>query len=1485
MSFLSGILSVGKSVVGFLSGSSIASSLAKTALMGYALNRLSSNATKGNDIGATPNIDQGVRLQIAPSAESKIPVLYGSAFFGGNINDAAMTNANKTMWYSIVLSEKVGTKIGGGATTYTFRNIYWNDQRIVFNSDGITVNYTVDRSGNIDRSLSGLVRIYCYRGNSTAGVVPSGYTGTVPNATTLFPNWSSGTHPMTDLIFALVRVDYNREKNVTGLGNMLFHVENDMFQPGNVLNDYLTNTRYGAGIAASDVDVATLTALNTYSAENLAYDDQGTGFETLEDRYQINGLLDTAVDVKTNIEKVCNAAASWLSYDITTGLWGVIINKAGTSVASFDDNEILGTIDISGTGLQDLYNNVKVEFPHRELRDSGDFVNIELDEEFRNANEEDNTLNISYDIINEPIQAQLLGFIELKQSRVDLIINFQADYTVINLKAGDIIDVTNSRFGFNAKLFRIISISEIHDDGGALMVDITALEYDANVYLTDDLFRFTRTDTNGIITIGSIGQPGIPLVSKIERDARPRIIATSTSPTGIVEGMEFWLTTDVSASESARSYTLIATRRPVGGGVYTSGTVVELDYDNLGETNFLIKTRGFNTTTVGPFSDPSGSVFFAPVQITDGIGPDTQAFDATGGLLTSLALSLLISKLGDLMGSDAAKSIFDKVFETFEDVTGVDLLGDASDGSLVVSADLSTKADGTNVSATTSSLDFVGPITATGSGANTVKLADGTKDKQILAWNADERKWQTISDCISCDFENIPPPVGPAETCSLEIKSTLPVNNFSLGDLCKAPSTVPSVGSYFIKYDVYPGSDPAEAILSTAITLPAVGSVGIEYTIAKSGNTDFTWFGASNNTVGTKFKTRNPAELYPAGKHVSQLIAGSRYIIKTVKSASDQYSAAQTKAQWEAIGWVGATPTANPAIGDAFTATGPAVCGTGGSGTVDRATDSTGWVYPRGARYSGPPPIPSLVRPIQPGTGNFYLYGTDGKLEQTLPVNKVVCHGDIAELPFAPRQPGKDYYVTADEGALIACGCESLAINDPTTWTFTTSLTPLTAYARPAAKQFTTSGGDTVLNRQDLTYIYSPLGTSCSTNQDLIFRFNTKVKKGTGSVTVKDRMTGSIIATKLVSSATITERLDVQTNQPVEWIVNFGSITGLTIGKFYDVTAPRGLLLSENTVIDLPGECYDSDADAPYFNRRSQALTWGFKADEPLRVSNYEVCYATNGNPTLNSNIILTFNKPIRVKADKPAFVEIYSSSGLHQKIDLRGTFAADKYGNIYLAGDSFLVDDPCTAENDISSNIQITLNPTNPFKGNTKYYINIASGVIIDATCDLAWGGISDQNTVTWTTDGIAASPPQQLTPGSLYFDFDIDRPILPGYGKIIMRTPDGRLKTTVGINDLAVKTQENVPFGFVQTIPGITRIRPFAAIKAMGATLTAQVDNVKYADIAIEADTSIDATFIKVKLNQVSVGSNFNMNIAVIRNVGDLEPTALITTATLRL
>ncbi len=215
--------------------------------------------------------------------------------------------------------------------------------------------------------------------------------------------------------------------------------------------------------------------------------------------FEINGVVDTSQTVLNNLNTLATASGCWVTYDVSTGLWSVIINRAGASVKSFNDSNIIGGINVSGSGINESYNKVTVEFPHKDLRDQIDYIDLAIPEADRFENEEDNTLNIQLNIVNDPVQAQYIAAVELKQSRVDKVIDFRTDYSALGIRAGDLIDVTASAYGFSSKVFRVIKLSEIDSDDGNIELQITALEYDANVYNSSGLIRSERTKKTGIL--------------------------------------------------------------------------------------------------------------------------------------------------------------------------------------------------------------------------------------------------------------------------------------------------------------------------------------------------------------------------------------------------------------------------------------------------------------------------------------------------------------------------------------------------------------------------------------------------------------------------------------------------------------------------------------------------------------------------------------------------------------------------------------------------------------------------------------------------------------------------------------------------------------------------------------------------------------------------------------------------------------------------
>lgn len=267
MSFGSIISGLG-SMVGGLFGGGIGGTILKTAVAGFSLYAISNSIKKSNTEKTAAESQNQVPKPtqnpiknegtIKADQNAKIPVIYGTAFTTGLITEAVMSNNNTRMTIVYTLSEKTGVKLSDGtASTFALNEVFAGEQRLVFDTSGalagIQVAYSTDTSGNQDKSMSGVVRVYFYNGNSTSPQAISGYgLGTTSNAYDVVPGWTS-SHAMNDLIFAVAQFDYNPDKGMTSIPEMKFRVQNTMTQPGDVMNDYMSNTRYGAGIPAGEI--------------------------------------------------------------------------------------------------------------------------------------------------------------------------------------------------------------------------------------------------------------------------------------------------------------------------------------------------------------------------------------------------------------------------------------------------------------------------------------------------------------------------------------------------------------------------------------------------------------------------------------------------------------------------------------------------------------------------------------------------------------------------------------------------------------------------------------------------------------------------------------------------------------------------------------------------------------------------------------------------------------------------------------------------------------------------------------------------------------------------------------------------------------------------------------------------------------------------------------------------------------------------------
>lgn len=319
-------------------------------------------------------------------------------------------------------------------------------------------------------------------------------------------------------------------------------------------------------------------------------------------RVAINGKVDTDQTCLEIMNNLATACQSYLSWDPTQGKWRITVNQEESygSAPVFDDSNIVGSIKFSGTGIRNVYNSVAVTYPHVDLQGDTDEIRLSIPSADRYDNELDNELNLTMEYINDPIQAQYLAGVELKQSRVETVIEFATDYTGITRTAGEIIRIHYPELNYYNKPFRILSIVEDDTDDGQLTVSITAIEYVVDVYSTAGLERDQRDKQNGITSASNN-----VCVIESEQEAVSQSVADSLNTTAGQDA----LTQDILLGGTVISIPLFQTES-VGWSssqiatVYGSGTSSGASLEAFFETYRSIKN------CVIFFEAPQGDVNF-----------------------------------------------------------------------------------------------------------------------------------------------------------------------------------------------------------------------------------------------------------------------------------------------------------------------------------------------------------------------------------------------------------------------------------------------------------------------------------------------------------------------------------------------------------------------------------------------------------------------------------------------------------------------------------------------------------------------------------------------------------------------------------------------------------------------------------------------------------------------------------------------------------
>lgn len=572
--------------------------------------------TMGGAFGSdVPN--PGSRQQIPPAGDNKLPVVYGSAYVGGIITDLSISENNQELYFVLALSEVTNTETGGTPDTISFGEIYYGGKLVTFKSDGYTVASLTDEStGVVDTTVAGKIQIFLYNNGSYSPTNSTIDAITVMQASGLIYQWDN-TKLMSNCAFAIVHLTYSQTASVTSLQQTKFQVINERTDVGDCIYDYMTSTRYGAAIPVSQVDTDSIAALNAYGNELISYTTYSGGVSTLA-RFKFDGAVDTTLDIMKTFQLMASSCDCLIRYNEINAKWAVVVQSPIETIAmDLNDSNMVSSITVSPMDISNTFNVIECKYPSGAEKDSFASVTYDLaqiDPSLLFANEPVNKQSLSLYFVNNDVRVQLLANRFLKAAREDLQIQCKIDYSGIQLEAGDIVTVTNANYGWTAKPFRVIKVTEEFLGDGMVNASLNLTEYNSTVYDDASITQFTPADNTGIGDSTFFGSVPAPVVTaQYPTAVNPLfLVQATTSSAGITQYAEIWYSAFANPTDSQRIFAGTTEIQSSGNPYDINTAMPAVSIANIPAGNWYFFSRMVNSLASSSFSPASALIEWRP---------------------------------------------------------------------------------------------------------------------------------------------------------------------------------------------------------------------------------------------------------------------------------------------------------------------------------------------------------------------------------------------------------------------------------------------------------------------------------------------------------------------------------------------------------------------------------------------------------------------------------------------------------------------------------------------------------------------------------------------------------------------------------------------------------------------------------------------------------------------------------------------------------
>lgn len=281
-----------------------------------------------------------------------------------------------------------------------------------------------------------------------------------------FPTDWDSSHRLRGIAYIYAKLTYDANVFPGGIPNISAIVKGKLCynptggataytaNPALCLRDYLTDTDLGLGMTSAEVDDVAVAAAATICDEAVNHLPSGT-----EARYTCNGMVLTSSTPDSIIGQILSSMGGTIAYS-----GGKVVPLAGayrSPAITLDETHLAGGISVqTRMSARDRINGVKGTYVSSANQwQPADFPSVTSATYVTEDNGVEYWRDIVLSFTTSSNAAQRLAIIQLRQAREEIVFTAQFNLHAMRLRAGDTVQITNTKLGWSSKVFEVIEWS------------------------------------------------------------------------------------------------------------------------------------------------------------------------------------------------------------------------------------------------------------------------------------------------------------------------------------------------------------------------------------------------------------------------------------------------------------------------------------------------------------------------------------------------------------------------------------------------------------------------------------------------------------------------------------------------------------------------------------------------------------------------------------------------------------------------------------------------------------------------------------------------------------------------------------------------------------------------------------------------------------------------------------------------------------------